>query len=289
MYTYSPSEIKDRLRELHIRPDKFLGQHFLIDDRILEVILEQAEQIVGPGDAIIEIGPGLGVLTNQLLGFPNQVVAIEKDPVLARSLAESLSDPRTLTVIEGDALKILGQPAVPWDKPFAVVANIPYGITSPVIRQLLTGGHRPHGMVLMVQKEVAERITAPAGSSERGLLTVLTEIAAEASIVTSVPKTAFWPEPEVESAVLRIEMRREPLVPFERIAEVLPVVVAGFSAKRRQLHNSLVGGLALTPSTVKTALQAATIDPMRRAEALTISEWAALTDALRASSKVGQS
>lgn len=276
---FSPAEIKSRMAQLHIRPDKFLGQHFLIDDDVLTTIMDQAELIVMPKDTIVEIGSGFGALTNQLLGFPNQVLAIEKDPVLARSLSEAMGDPAHLTVKEGDALDILARPT--WTQPFVVVANIPYGITSPILRTLITGTNRPHSAVLMMQKEVAERIMAKPGNRDRGLLTVLVEIAAEVKLIREVPPTSFWPEPEVDSAIVALKLRPEPLIPLELVPEVMPVVIAGFSAKRRQIHNSLVNGLAVTSEASKKALAAAGIDEMRRAETITIDEWVNLAKALK--------
>lgn len=275
----TPEQIKLRLKKLGIRSDKHLGQHFLVDQSVLDKIQEVSSGLVVSEDTILEVGPGLGVLTSQLISFPNQVIVVEKDPVFADQLARFLASPSNLKVIKGDVLDMLNQ--FPDSKlqipaPWCVIANIPYAITSPLLRKLLFRENPPHHILVLVQKELAERICAKPGDRNRGLLTVQVEIMAEAKIVASVPKSAFWPEPEVESALLLITTREKGLVNREEQKQLLRIVIAGFSAKRKQLLNSLAGGLGLKSDEVRIGMQKAGIDPARRAETLSIQEWLCL-------------
>ncbi len=280
----TPELIKLRLKKLGVRTDKYLGQHFLIDQAVLDDIMQESQKIVSPQDAIVEAGPGLGVLTSELIKLSNPVIAIEKDPVFADRLKEFTDNPDNLTVIKGDILDILGLASHPIPNsrfripsPWVFIANIPYAITSPLLRKLVYRDNPPHHILVLVQKEAAQRIVAKPGDRHRGLLTVQLEIMAESEIIHFVPSTTFWPAPEVESALLLMKLRPEPLIEKEIVKDVLRVVIAGFSSKRKQLLNSLSGGLALPAQSVRSLLEKANIDPTRRAETLTLEEWQNLT------------
>ncbi len=270
--------IKARLNQLGIKADKHLGQHFLIDQEVLDKIQEISSEFVAPRDMVLEVGPGLGVLTSQLIANSNQVTAVEKDPVFADELAEFLGKPANLKVVKGDILDFLNQTSFTGD--WCVIANIPYAITSPLIRKLLYRENPPHHCLLLVQKELAERICAKPGNRNRGLLTVQVEITAEAEIVATVPKSSFWPQPEVESALLLLKTRKEALVNPKNQKQLMRIVIAGFSSKRKQLLNSLAGGLGKSTEEVKSILRSANIDATRRAETLTLAEWQRLAETL---------
>ncbi len=277
----TPDQIKLRLKKLSIRTDKYLGQHFLIDANVLQDTIAAAQTIIKPEDTIVEVGPGLGVLTQALLTLNHSVVTIEKDPVFAANLAQSLGNPSHLQALQGDVLQELDKEALGQDLPsWVVIANIPYAISSPLLRKLVYSGNPPHHILVLVQKELAERVIAKPGDRNRGLLTIQMEIMAESQILHLVSSAAFWPEPKVESSLLLLTRRNEPLVSPDFIPEVLGVVIAGFSAKRKQLQNSLAGGLGLPVDKVRQALQSANIDPTRRAETLTLAEWQQLTQIL---------
>ena len=277
----TPDLIKLRLKNLGIRTDKYLGQHFLIDTAVLESIKTTAVPLLKPQDTIVEVGPGLGVLTQELIQLPHPVLSVEKDPILAKNLGQFLGEPSNFTLVQGDILRQLdtsdfSQSLDSW----MVVANIPYAITSPLLRKLVYSPNPPHHVVVLVQKEAAQRICAKPGDSARGLLTIQIEIMAESNIVQIIPPTAFWPAPEIESALLVLTVRPQPLVEAESIKAVIRTVIAGFSSKRKQLQNSLAGGLGVSNDTIKIALDKAHINPQRRAETLTLQEWVKLTEIL---------
>jgi 16S rRNA (adenine1518-N6/adenine1519-N6)-dimethyltransferase len=278
----TPEQIKSRLRKLHISPDKWLGQHFLVDPAVYHLILATTRQFLSKKDTILEVGSGLGTLTDELVKLGNSVISIEKDPVLAQNLTLFLNQPKNLSIIQGDVLKELGiNPVFQGFESWAVVANIPYAISSPLIRSLLYRENRPRAILVLVQKEMAERIVAKAGSSSRGVLTVETEIMARGTMIEVVPPSAFWPAPKVESALLLLTSRNKPLVPDHEIQEILKLVRSGFSGKRKQLANSLSGALQRDKAEITSVLTKTGISPERRAETLTIEEWRRLTVALR--------
>lgn len=280
----SPEEIKARLKSLGISPDKYLGQHFLIDQSVLDTIKATAQTFLLPGDTILEVGPGLGVLTAELVALA-PVIAVEKDPIFARALPHQ----KNLTVIQGDILRELDSNVIlseveesrtdnkfrSFDKlrmtaqSWVVVANIPYAITSPLLRQLLYRANPPHDILVLIQKEVAERITAQPGNRERGLLTVEIEARACAKIITTVPPTAFWPEPKVESALIHLQLKPSIGLPDS----FRSVVAAGFSLKRKKLANSLSATWRQPVDEVRQRLDSLAIDPNRRAETLSLEEW----------------
>jgi 16S rRNA (adenine1518-N6/adenine1519-N6)-dimethyltransferase len=264
------------LRRSGIRIKKNLGQHFLIDEEILELILSTAE-LTGR-DIIVEIGPGLGILTEELCRRAGRVIAVEIDDRLAIKLNRRLSGYHNLTVINGDILKIplpeLFTEAGIVSSGFKVVANLPYYITSPVLRHFLESDLKPEMMVVMVQKEVAEEIAARPG--KMSLLSLGIQLYGQAEIVKNVPAECFYPEPAVDSALLKIVPHRISPIDITDTGKFFSFVKAGFSTARKQLVNSLSNGLGISKSDVQELLDHAGITARRRAETLSLEEWAHL-------------
>jgi 16S rRNA (adenine1518-N6/adenine1519-N6)-dimethyltransferase len=282
-----PGAVRRALRVAGVRARHSLSQNFLADAEVLDDIIAEARP--APGVRILEIGPGLGILTEALLAAGAAVVAIELDAPLARRLAEELAGavelgtadplaPGALRVVIGDALDVdLGVHVAP---PFEVVANIPYHITSPILHRLLGQPPRPERLVLMVQREVAERIAAPAGAMS--YLSVFVQYHATARIARTVPARAFEPEPDVDSAILVLETR-----PGDRVGalgaapdDLWRLVQAGFRERRKMLHNVLVRQLPVPADRVRTALETAGIDGERRPQTLSVEEWLRLLETL---------
>lgn len=279
------------MRRFGIRPRKSLGQHFLVDRSYLAAIIEAAE--VMPDDLVLEIGPGLGVLTEALAARVGRVVAVELDPEMRRVLADVLAPCTNVDLVAADILDVApgdlleGLDPTEAGRPYKVVANLPYNITSAVLRHLLEARHPPVRAVVMVQREVAERILAEPG--DMSILAVAVQFYATASSVTDVPAQAFYPRPKVQSRVLRLDVRPEPAVPVGDPAAFFRTVRAGFGQKRKQLKNSLAAGLDIGTAEAVVALEAAGIDPTRRAQTLDLTEWARLTAALDARTVTGRS
>lgn len=263
------------LRRHGLRPDRRLGQNFLADPALLERIVRAAG--VTADDVVLEIGPGLGTLTRHLARAAREVIAVELDARLLPALREAIAPCSNVRLIQGDILQFDPVELV-GGRDYLVAANIPYNITSAVLRHLLEAEPRPRRVVLTVQQEVAMRVCAgPGGMS---LLAVSVQVYGEPQIVERIPAGAFYPAPEVDSAVLRIETRREPLFAPQIRAEVFRLARAGFQQKRKTLRNALSGGLGRPPAEVEAALRAAGIDPMRRAETLSLEEWGRLAERL---------
>jgi 16S rRNA (adenine1518-N6/adenine1519-N6)-dimethyltransferase len=273
-----PAEVRATLRAAGLRARHRLSQNFLADTDVLEAILAEA----GPaaGDRVLEIGPGLGLLTGGLLASGAAVTAVELD----RGLAAFLRD-RFEAAIEGGALRLVEGDALDQDlvhllePPYDVVANLPYHITSPILHALLGVAPRPRRLVLMVQREVAERIAAPPG--KMSYLSVFVQYHARVRIALRVPSAAFEPEPAVESAVIVVE----PFDVDDRLGaaeeEALwRLVMAGFRERRKMLHNVLARQLPVDAGRVAAALAASGIDPDRRPQTLAVGEWLALLDAI---------
>jgi len=271
------------LRRFDLQARKGLGQHFLIDREVLELITSAAE--LTPADVIVEVGPGLGVLTRELAKKTGLVIAIELDNKLAALLKQTLASFNNVIIINDDVLKIepgalLNQQKVRF--PYKVVANLPYYITSPVLRHFLEASAKPQMMIVMVQKEVAEAIVAKPG--EMSLLSVSIQFYGEPRIISYVPAQCFYPAPEVDSAILRIDLYPQPAVAVDE-AGFFELVRGGFTAPRKQIANSLAQGLGLPKAEVLPLLETANIVPQRRAETLTLGEWAQLW---RAFTRLGQ-
>ena len=276
-------ETKRLLRRFGLRARKGLGQHFLTDEGALKAIIQAAE--LAPSDIVIEVGPGLGVLTRELAGKVAWLFTVELDSKLAAILQKNLASLRNVSVIYRDILEI-DPPSLLRETPaglpelaesalsYKVVANLPYYITSPVLRHFLTAQAKPRLMVVMVQKEVAEAITARPG--RMSILSVSVQFYGQPEIVSFVPAGCFYPAPEVDSAILRITVPPEPAVEVTDEDSFFSLVRAGFSAARKQLANSLAQGLKLPKAEVLPRLQKAGIAPQRRAETLSLEEWSGL-------------
>ena len=246
-------------------PKKSLGQHWLKDPDILADIAEAAE-LTGD-DVVLEIGPGLGTLTSRLLARANSVTAVEFDADLARKLPGQFPG-KKLTVVNQDILQFdLNQ----LPKNYKVVANVPYYITSKIVEKLMTAENKPSVAVLLVQKEVAERIAAEAGNMS--ILSVSVQIFAEAELDIEVPRQFFTPPPKVDSQVVILRTRNNPLITPEDQRDFFRIVKAGFSAKRKKLRSSLSGGLGIDKSVAEELLKNAGISPDARAEDLAIEDW----------------
>jgi 16S rRNA (adenine1518-N6/adenine1519-N6)-dimethyltransferase len=268
----TPGQLRRLMGAERLRPRKSLSQNFLTDPAALDAIVEAAE--LAPGDRVVEIGPGLGVLTRRLLAAGARVLAVELDARLAEYLRRELYGIDAFELIEADALSLHPREMFPGE-PFKVVANIPYHITSPLLHAFLEGDRPPDLTVLLVQLEVAERVAAPPG--QMSYLSVFAQNVAAAEVVARVAAAAFEPAPDVDSAVLRLRRRDEPVVPAGDGREPFyRVVQAGFRQRRKQVHNGLTRELPLDRAVVEVALDACGIDPERRPQTLTVAEWACL-------------
>lgn len=297
-------QVLSTLNKIGIKPNRLKGQNFLIDEEVLQTIIKNSQ--IGEGETVVEVGPGLGVLTRALLQAGAKVIAIEQEREFGEYLRKNFKG-SPLSVLIGNAVFKIPELELPAH--YKVVANLPYSITSPVINLFLTrstgsgltqskveGLTRvtplPSAMILMVQREVAERLTAPPGDSNRGILTVLIELMGSAEIIALVPPTAFHPAPKVESAIIRIGITRptecrsfgqgdlELGLRGEKVEKVMRVVKAGFAKKRAQIKNSFKLSLGLSSSAVDKWLAEAKIDPTLRAEDLTVENWQRLAQTL---------
>lgn len=276
----TPAGTAHTLRAFGIRPRKRYGQHFLVSRRALNTILAAAA--LGPDDTVLEVGAGIGTLTVALAQRAGRVLAVEVDPALRPALTAAVSACSNVAVMIADVLE-LDVPALlrPFHGPKKAVANLPYNIASAVVVSLL---ERPLGvstMAFTLQREVADRMAAPPGGKDYGLLSVAVQLRAAVSVVGRVPATAFFPPPGVESAVVRLDVRDRPAVAVGDVAAFFRVVRAAFGQRRKTLRNALAGGLHLHTVEVEAACARATIEPGRRGETLTLAEFAALTDAVR--------
>jgi 16S rRNA (adenine1518-N6/adenine1519-N6)-dimethyltransferase len=269
------AETRRLLRRFDLRARKRLGQHFLIDNEVLQQILSAAE--LTTDDIIIEIGPGLGILTRELARKVKRVIAVELDDKLSGFLKQEMASFPNVQVISGDILKIAPSDLVPAPERYKVVANLPYYITSPVLRHFLEASARPGLMVVMVQKEVAEAIAA--GPGKRSLLSISVQFYGQPRIMSAVPAESFYPAPKVDSVILRIDLYPEPAVAVDDVDSFFETVRAGFASPRKQLANSLSYGLGLPKADVIKVLEKTNILSQRRAETLTLEEWAQLRQA----------
>ncbi|HVC35400.1 MAG TPA: 16S rRNA (adenine(1518)-N(6)/adenine(1519)-N(6))-dimethyltransferase RsmA [Chloroflexota bacterium] len=272
----SPPAIRTLLRELGLRPHKGFGQNFLLDEDVLQKIVEAGD--VGPNDVVLEIGPGLGHLTRHLAARAARVVAVEIDRGLVQALRRTFQGAPSVEIVEQDVLQVEPEDLV-GDHPYKVIANLPYYITSLALRHFLGARRRPVLMVILVQREVAQRILAPPG--DLNLLAISVTVYGQPRQIVGVPPDAFYPRPKVESVVLRIDVFDRPRidVPAEKFFKV---VSAGFAMPRKQLHNALAQRLWMPPGAAPEILRAVGIDPMRRAQTLSIPEWDRLTQEMAA-------
>ena len=290
----SPASLFSQLSALGIRPKKGLGQNFLVDPAHRARIVAAAE--LTRDDTVLEVGPGPGVLTELIAEQAGRVIAVELDDRLIPLLRNRFANQPHVSIVHADILKVdvgalMGESAnqrisesanhvsrtthhVSRITNYKVIANLPYYLTSAVIRQLLESVPPPERLVLTVQREVAERMVAP--PPEMSLLALGVQFYCTGQIVEKIPAGAFYPVPKVDSAVVRLDRRPEPAVPGVTSEAFFRVAKAGFSQPRKQLRNSLAAGLRLAPAAAEAWLTAAGIDPQRRAETLTPAEWGAL-------------
>ncbi|HJZ46697.1 MAG TPA: 16S rRNA (adenine(1518)-N(6)/adenine(1519)-N(6))-dimethyltransferase RsmA [Roseiflexaceae bacterium] len=284
----SPARVRAALRALELRPTRGMGQNFLIDPDALGAIVGAAG--LSRADTVIEVGPGLGVLTWELLARAGHVTVVELDRRLADRLGQEFPSQPNLRIVQGDILNLPSeqltgvggisdgfQPLTPSSQlpPYKVVANLPYAITSAVLRHFLEAEYKPELMVLLVQWEVAQRIVA--GPGDLSVLAHSVQIYAEPEIIARLPSASFVPAPAIDSAVLRLRVRPEPAVAVE-VAPLMRLIKAGFLQARKKLSNALPTGLAAMGVRVDkqravAALAAAGVDPNRRAETVTLEEW----------------
>jgi 16S rRNA (adenine1518-N6/adenine1519-N6)-dimethyltransferase len=276
----SPSVAAEILRRRGLRPKHRWGQNFLIDANLLNKVVEAGA--LQPEEAVLEIGPGLGALTQALASRVRQVLAVEIDPGLYAALTEEtvagLPNVRVLheDFLHTDLTRWIPEALGPGRHP--VIANIPYSITSPVVIRLLEHRQLFNRIVLMVQKEVADRLTAPPNTRDYGSLTLFVHLYADARRVANVPRRAFLPAPDVDSAIVRLDVLEQPRFPDLPADDYLAVVHAAFRQRRKHLANALTGPpLSWDRDRARAALEAAGIDPMRRGETLTPEEFAELT------------
>ncbi|MFC1968712.1 16S rRNA (adenine(1518)-N(6)/adenine(1519)-N(6))-dimethyltransferase RsmA [Chloroflexota bacterium] len=268
---HSPlTEAKRLLRQGGLHAKKGLGQHFLIDEVALQRIVSAAE--LNTGDTVVEVGPGLGILTRELARQAGQVIAIELDARIVSLLKQTLIPFSNVNIINADILRVdlaglLGKQ----ENSYKVIANLPYYITSPILRHFLETSSRPCLMIVMVQKEVGEVIVA--GPGKMSLLSISVQFYGKPAIVGHVPARSFYPPPKVDSVILRIDPYSQPVVSVADEASFFETVQAGFTAPRKQLHNSLAQGLGMPTKEVAPLLENAGIHPQRRAETLSLEEW----------------
>lgn len=264
------------LKQYGLWASKGLGQNFLEDPAVLGEIADAA-QIEGT-DTVLEIGPGLGSLTRHLAVRAQQVVAVEIDAKILPALKGVLKPYRNVRVVQGDILE-LSPEALSLPEGYVVAANIPYNITSALLRHLLSAQRKPRRIVLTIQKEVAQRICA--SPPDMSLLALSVQVYGTPSIMMRIPPEAFFPAPSVDSAVVRVELFPAPAIAPELLPGFFELIKAGFSQKRKMLRNALAAGLHLSPAEANAVLVKAEIDPQRRAETLSLPEWERLTRVVR--------
>ena len=262
-------DLRNILKQFNITPKKSLGQNFIFDQEILDRIVAAGD--VSPQDTVLEIGPGAGSLTRRLAETAARVVAVELDERLIPVLQHTLAEYSNVTVVQGDILEIGMGSVAGLTGDYKVVANIPYYLTSAIIRHLLEADVRPSLIVLTVQREVAERLCA--APPDMSLLAVSVQFYGAPRLMGQIPARAFHPAPDVDSAIVRIDLFDQPPLVGAEADKFFRLAKAGFGQKRKQLKNALAAGLGLKGDGALSLLTAAGIDPMRRAETLTMEEW----------------
>lgn len=283
---YAPNTIR-RIKERHnFRLSKSLGQNFLTDGNIVEKIIESTE--AGPEDLILEIGPGIGVLTAAAAERAGKVVAIEIDKHLIPILRETLSGYDNVEIINCDILKtdlpeVIKEHSMIHGKERAgvkMIGNLPYYITTPIIMKILEDRVKVDSLTIMLQREVADRILAEPGSKAYGALSVAVQYYCEGKLVTQVPKEVFMPRPKVDSSVIRLDLRKERPVTLVSESTFFATIKGGFGQRRKTLLNSLTGVAGKTKEEIAGILEQAGIDGRRRAETLSIEEFAVLSNVI---------
>ena len=285
MKLYSPATIKDIRERYGFRLTKSLGQNFLTDKNIIDNIIEASN--IGENDLVIEIGPGIGVITKEAAAKAGSVIAVEIDKNLIPILQETLADETNVKIINRDILKTDLTAVIEEEKKnfpqmesVRIIGNLPYYITTPIIMKLLEDGVPADSITVMMQKEVADRIKAAPGNKERGALSVAVQYYCQVVKVTDVPKEVFVRAPKVDSTVLRLDIRKEKPVELKDDKLFFKAVKSGFAQRRKTLLNSLASGTGLGKDKIGQILEEAGIDPGRRAETLDIDEFAKIANGM---------
>jgi 16S rRNA (adenine1518-N6/adenine1519-N6)-dimethyltransferase len=265
--------IPSLLRKHQLSPHKGLGQNFLIEDSYIQQIVQAAE--ISLEDTVLEVGAGTGSLTRWLAQSARRVVAVELDIQLIPLLKEVIGEGSNVQIVAGDILQIDPAKLMETDG-YVVAANIPYYITSALFRHLLEAVVKPRRMVITVQQEVAKRICAEPGAMS--LLALSVQVYGDPRMVLSIPASAFYPSPKVDSTTLRVDLYPQPLIASHQLKSFFRLSKAGFSQKRKMLHNALAAGLGWSKEQVEALLEQAQIDPQRRAQTLCMDEWRRLTE-----------
>ncbi|ELC8410819.1 16S rRNA (adenine(1518)-N(6)/adenine(1519)-N(6))-dimethyltransferase RsmA [Clostridium perfringens] len=268
---------KELVQKYNFRFSKSLGQNFLIDDSVPRDIVNGAD--VCEDDLVIEIGPGVGTLTVQLLKRAKRVVAIELDSSLIPILTTELGDNPKFQLIHNDALKVDFNEIIGDEKSVKLVANLPYYVTTPIIVNLLKGGYNFKSLTIMIQKEVAERMNAEPNCKDYGALSILVQYYCNTKIVRKVPPSCFIPRPKVDSIVIRLERLEEPSVKVKNEKLFFEIVRHAFNMRRKTLWNA-TKNVKLPKELMEKAYEEAGIDPKRRGETLSLAEFGALSDAI---------
>ncbi len=268
---------QELVKKYNFKFSKSLGQNFLVDDSVLNDIVNGAE--VDEEDFVIEIGPGVGTLTAQLLMKAKRVTSIELDNDLIPILEQELGRNEKFNLIHKDALKVDFNELIGDEKSVKLVANLPYYVTTPIIVKLLKDGYNFKSLTIMIQKEVAERINAEPNTKEYGSLSVLVQYYCDTKIIRKVSPTCFIPRPKVESIVIRLDRLDEPRVKAKNMNFMFELVRAGFNMRRKTLWNA-AKSLKVNGEDLEEAFKNSGIDPKRRAETLTLEEFAILSDCI---------
>ena len=272
--------IKNFFRENNISPSRDRGQNFLVDEKVLEKIIESAN--LKKDDVVLEIGAGFGTLTERLAQKAGKIITVESDRGILPILRRNLENYKNVEIIEKDVLSVVNYESRVMNYEYKIIANLPYQITSAVLRKFLENEPRPNEMMVMVQKEVAERICAISG--EMSILAVSVQFFGQPEIIQIVPRSSFYPTPEVDSAILRISrIKNESETNLKRIdvKDFFRVVKVGFSARRKQLHNNLANGLRLKSEEAKNILLDLGLDIQVRAQDLSVDDWINLGNKLK--------
>lgn len=265
--------IKKIIKDNSIYPDSHSGQNFLVDAMVLQTIIETAH--IKPGENILEIGPGLGVLTAELLAAGAQVTAVEKDKQLFAYLKKRFQSAGNLTLVNDNILKYKITA-----EPYRIVANIPYSITAKIIKKFTTDEtNKPASLLILVQKEVGKRVCAKPG--KLNLLAICVQLYGQPSIIANIPAKAFYPAPKVDSCLLLIDkIKAKTPYPIPDLAQFWRVLRLGFSSPRKQLHNNIASGLKISNSAIKDSFKRVGLGDKARAQELAIEQWIKLIEKL---------
>ena len=267
-----PLSIPSILKDYGLKPDKSLGQNFLVDPHYLSMVAETGE--LSGRDTVLEIGAGIGNLTRYLGCKAGRVVAVEIDQHLLPVLVDLTKQYENIVIVQGNILDFVIEDLI-GSQNFVVVANIPYYITSKIIRHLMMSSNKPSRVILTIQEEVAQRVCSTSGKNS--LLSLRVQVFGRPVIVSRIPAGAFYPAPKVDSAIVKIDMLAEPMIPANNLEIFFSLARAGFGQKRKNLRNSLSASTGLDKKSSTDLLQSIGIDQNRRAESLSLQEWIAIT------------